>query len=181
MNALENKIFLCTVTPHGEHNIIYSICSINLEMNLHEFNILLITYHQKELLIIKKDHFHRHTYYITLLLSTLLTLRLYSTDDVTSNWYYTSVISFLLHSFITLMHRVVCDKLKLQDIIREAQVSLALTIDGLLAARQQTDLTNIIIICIIFSAVLILCPVIIYAVYNLTVEIQRCSLHIADR
>ncbi|XP_053376877.1 uncharacterized protein LOC123530317 [Mercenaria mercenaria] len=68
-----------------------------------------------------------------------------------------------------------------QDIIREAQVSLALTIDGLLAARQQTDLTNIIIICIIFSAVLILCPVIIYAVYNLTVEIQRCSLHIADR
>ncbi|WAR25643.1 GCY19-like protein, partial [Mya arenaria] len=45
----------------------------------------------------------------------------------------------------------------------------------------QTDLTNIIIICIIFSAVLILCPVIIYAVYNLTVEIQRCSLHIADR
>ncbi|KAL4226442.1 hypothetical protein ACF0H5_014425 [Mactra antiquata] len=68
-----------------------------------------------------------------------------------------------------------------QDIIREAQVSLALTIDGLLAARQKTDLTNIIIICIIFSAVLILCPVIIYAVYNLTVEIQRCSLHIADR
>ena len=68
-----------------------------------------------------------------------------------------------------------------QDIIREAQVSLALTIDGLLAARQQTDLTNIIIICIIFSAVLILCPVIIYAVYNLTLEIQRCSLHIADR
>ena len=60
-------------------------------------------------------------------------------------------------------------------------MSLALTIDGLLAARQQTDLTNIIIICIIFSAVLILCPVIIYAVYNLTVEIQRCSLHIADR
>ncbi|XP_052780564.1 receptor-type guanylate cyclase gcy-5-like [Mya arenaria] len=68
-----------------------------------------------------------------------------------------------------------------QDIIKEAQVSLALTIDGLLEARQKTDLTNIIIICIIFSAVLILCPIIIYAVYSLTVEIQRCSIHIADR
>lgn len=68
-----------------------------------------------------------------------------------------------------------------QDIIKEAQVSLAFTIDGLLEARQKTDLTNIIIICIIFSAVLILCPIIIYAVYSLTVEIQRCSIHIADR
>ncbi|XP_060577401.1 uncharacterized protein LOC132734626 [Ruditapes philippinarum] len=68
-----------------------------------------------------------------------------------------------------------------QDIIKEAQVSLALTIDGLLEARQKTDLTNIVIICIIFSAVLILCPIIIYAVYSLTVEIQRCSIHIADR
>ncbi|KAH3819885.1 hypothetical protein DPMN_121629 [Dreissena polymorpha] len=68
-----------------------------------------------------------------------------------------------------------------QDIVNDAQTSLALRIDSLLKEQQTTDLTNIIVICVIFSAVLILCPVIVYAVYSLTVEIQRCSIHIADR
>ena len=35
----------------------YSTSSINLVMYQHEFNILFITYSQKELLIVKKDHF----------------------------------------------------------------------------------------------------------------------------
>ena len=46
----------------------------------------------------------------------LSTLCLYSADDVTSKRYYDSdytrlsVISFLLNGFITLLHRVLCDK-----------------------------------------------------------------------
>ena len=76
--------------------------SINLVMNLHEFNILFITYSQKELLIVKKTIFHRHTYNVMPMFSVLLTLCLYSANEVTSECYYTSVKSFLLHGFITL-------------------------------------------------------------------------------
>ena len=71
-------------------------------MNLQEFNILFITYFQKELLIVKNDHFSPTTL-------TFLTLCWYSANDVTPKCYYTSVISFLLNGFITLMHRVLCD------------------------------------------------------------------------
>ena len=42
---------------------------------------------------------------------TLLTLCLYSANDVTSKWHYTSIISFLLHDFVTLLHGVLCDNL----------------------------------------------------------------------
>jgi hypothetical protein len=35
---------------------------------------------------------------------------IYSANDVTSKCYYTSVISFLLNGFITLLRRVLCDK-----------------------------------------------------------------------
>ena len=45
------------------------------------------------------------------MLSALLTLHvyLYSTNDVMTKWYYSSVISHLLNGFITLMRRVLCD------------------------------------------------------------------------
>ena len=42
--------------------------------------------------------------------SAILTLCLYSANDVTSKCCYTSVISFLSHGFITLLRRVLCDK-----------------------------------------------------------------------
>ena len=68
---------------------------------------------QRELLIVKKlsFSFQRHAYYITPMFSTLLTICLYSANDVTSKWSYTSVILFLLHGFITLLHRALCDKI----------------------------------------------------------------------
>ena len=100
----------------GEDNIILFNKFNNSEMNLHEFNILFIimittiTYSLKELLIVKKIIFHQHSYYIMLMLSTLLTLCLYSANNITSKYYYTSVISFLLNGFITLLHHVLCDQ-----------------------------------------------------------------------
>ena len=42
--------------------------------------------------------------------SALLKLCLSNANDVTSKRYYTSVISFLLHDFIALLFRVLCDK-----------------------------------------------------------------------
>ena len=88
MNKL-NKSILCD--PLARMVLFYSTSSINLAVNLHEFNILFITYTPKEL---------------------FLTLCLYSENDVTSKCYYTSVISFLLNGFITLLLRVICDNLK---------------------------------------------------------------------
>ena len=75
-------------------------------MNLHKFNILLITYPQKSSLV----NFYRHAYIVTLMLSALLTIWLYSANDVTLKCYYTSVILFLLNGFITLLHSVLCGK-----------------------------------------------------------------------
>ena len=50
----------------------------------------------------------------------LLTLCLYSINDITSKLYYTSAISFLLHGFITLVHCVSCDKtLKLLIVLKQ--------------------------------------------------------------
>ena len=46
--------------------LFYSMSSINLVMNLHKFNILFITYSQKELLIEKKITFQRHAYNVIL-------------------------------------------------------------------------------------------------------------------
>ena len=71
-----NKSILCE--PLASITLFYSTSLINLVMNLHEFNILFITYSQKELLIVKKIIFHRHTYNVTLKFCTLLT----STNDV---------------------------------------------------------------------------------------------------
>ena len=39
----------------------------------------------------------------------LLTLCLYSANDVMSKWYYTGEISFSFHGFITLLHCLLCD------------------------------------------------------------------------
>ena len=43
--------------------------------------------------------------------SVLLTLYLHSANDFTSKCYYTSVILFLLHGFITCLHCVLCDNI----------------------------------------------------------------------
>ena len=50
-----NKNILCG--PLVSIIFIYSMSSINLVMNLHEFNVLFITYPQIELLIVKKRSF----------------------------------------------------------------------------------------------------------------------------
>ena len=54
--------------------------------------------------------FLRHALNVTLMFSALLTLCLYSLNDVISKCYYTSVISFLLNGYITLLLHVLCDK-----------------------------------------------------------------------
>ena len=46
-----------------------------------------------------------------IMFSALLTLCLYNANDVTSKSHYSSVISFLLNGFITLLRCVLCDKL----------------------------------------------------------------------
>ena len=69
-----------------------------------EFDILFITYSQKELLIVKKIIFHRHAYNVTLKFSAVLKLYLYSANGVTSKCYYTSVMPFFLFGFNTLLH-----------------------------------------------------------------------------
>ena len=103
-----NESILCEPLANIIHVLFYAKSSINLEINLHEFNVLFITYHHtKRTLNCKKDHFHRHAYNITQMFSALLTLCLYSANDVTSKCYYTSVISFLLHGFITLRFYVI--------------------------------------------------------------------------
>ena len=77
-----NKCILCE--PLVSIISFYSTSSINLVMNLHKFNILFITYPKNNSLIVKKIIFHRHAYYITLIFIALLTLCLYSVNDVTS-------------------------------------------------------------------------------------------------
>ena len=50
-----NKSILCE--PLESIILFYSTSSINLLMNLHEFNILFITYAKKNSKIVQKDHF----------------------------------------------------------------------------------------------------------------------------
>ena len=85
----------------GEDNIILFNWFNKLVMNMHIINILFITYRPKE---------NRSFFTEPIMFSALLTLCLYSTNDVTSKFYYTSVISFLLNGFITLLRRVLCDE-----------------------------------------------------------------------
>ena len=104
----------------GEHNIIL-FNKFNKCCNQHnEFNILFITYSQKELLITKSIIFSP----TRLKCSALLTLILYSANDVTSKCYYTSVTSFLLNCFITLMNRILCGKKNDRMLIKNSRYHL---------------------------------------------------------
>ena len=97
--------------------LFYSSSSIrfsNEPTNLHEINILFITYFPKRTLNCKRMiTFHRQTCNVTLMFSVLLTLYLHSINGVKSKCYYTivcyytSVISFLLNGFITPLRRVI--------------------------------------------------------------------------
>ena len=64
----------------------------------------------KIILIVKRSIFHQQAYNVMLTFSALLMLCLYNANDIMSKCYYTSVISFLLNGFITLLHRILCDK-----------------------------------------------------------------------
>ncbi|KAK3099828.1 hypothetical protein FSP39_010406, partial [Pinctada imbricata] len=68
-----------------------------------------------------------------------------------------------------------------QDIVREAQIKIADKLKITLQDRANEDLRSIILISTIFGAVLILCPVLVMAVYFLTSQIQRYSVNIANR
>ncbi len=67
------------------------------------------------------------------------------------------------------------------DILLETQKELADEITQMLDDRQFTNLQKMVAISIVFVCVFILCPVIIYAVYSLTNEIQKYSITLAER
>ena len=79
-----NKRILCK--PLVSIKVFYLTSTINLVMNIHDFDILFITYPPP-------FFFHRHAY-----------------SDVTSKCYYTSITSSLLNGFITLLQRISYDK-----------------------------------------------------------------------
>ncbi|KAK3099718.1 hypothetical protein FSP39_008541 [Pinctada imbricata] len=68
-----------------------------------------------------------------------------------------------------------------QDIVRDAQKKIALNLDRILEQRALEDLRSIILISCIFGAILVICPIIILAVYYLTSQIQKYSINIANR
>ena len=83
--------------------LFYSTSSINLVLNLHNFNMLFIKYPQKILLTVKYNHFYWHAENVKIMFSTLFMLFvLHKWCDI--KCYYTSVILFLLNGFITLLH-----------------------------------------------------------------------------
>ncbi|XP_022338550.2 uncharacterized protein LOC111134052 isoform X2 [Crassostrea virginica] len=65
--------------------------------------------------------------------------------------------------------------------LRATQRQLATKIDQLLSESSNDDLRNVITICIVFGVILIICPLIVFAVYSLTSEIQTYSISIANR
>ena len=68
-----NKSILCE--PLASMILFYLSSSINLVMNLHKFNILIITYPKRNSKNVKKNIiFHRHAYCIMLMFSALSTL-----------------------------------------------------------------------------------------------------------
>ncbi|OWF42954.1 uncharacterized protein LOC110460400 [Mizuhopecten yessoensis] len=68
-----------------------------------------------------------------------------------------------------------------QDTLREVQIRLASEIDEILRMEAEEDLRNIVFISVVFGIILILCPLIVFAVYSLTSEIQKYSISIANR
>ncbi|XP_012937760.1 uncharacterized protein LOC101864616 [Aplysia californica] len=67
------------------------------------------------------------------------------------------------------------------DLLLETQRELAVEITQVLDERQESNLQKMVAISVVFVCVFILCPVIIYAVYSLTNEIQKYSITLADR
>ncbi|XP_052094557.1 uncharacterized protein LOC127730286 [Mytilus californianus] len=68
-----------------------------------------------------------------------------------------------------------------QGVLTRTQNALALTIDENLAKASDEELKSVITICIVFGVILIVCPLIVFAVYSLTSEIQKYSISIANR
>lgn len=68
-----------------------------------------------------------------------------------------------------------------QDMLREVQIRLALEIDEILRKEADEDLRNIVVISVVFGIILILCPLIIFAVYSLSSVIQKYSISISNR
>ncbi|KAJ8320561.1 hypothetical protein KUTeg_002148, partial [Tegillarca granosa] len=70
---------------------------------------------------------------------------------------------------------------KYQEIIRNSQKLVAANVDTFLSIQADRDLRNIILIAGIFSGIIVLSPVIIFAVYSLTSQTQKYSISIANR
>ncbi|CAG2252408.1 Receptor-type guanylate cyclase gcy-9,Receptor-type guanylate cyclase gcy-7,Receptor-type guanylate cyclase gcy-22,Receptor-type guanylate cyclase gcy-11,Guanylyl cyclase GC-E,Receptor-type guanylate cyclase gcy-17,Retinal guanylyl cyclase 1,Receptor-type guanylate cyclase gcy-12,Receptor-type guanylate cyclase daf-11,Guanylate cyclase 2G,Olfactory guanylyl cyclase GC-D,Receptor-type guanylate cyclase gcy-3,Receptor-type guanylate cyclase gcy-23,Receptor-type guanylate cyclase gcy-20,Receptor-type guanylat len=67
-----------------------------------------------------------------------------------------------------------------QGVLTRTQNELAMTIDESLAKASEKELQSVITICIVFGVILIVCPLIVFAVYSLTSEIQKYSISIAN-
>ncbi|ESO82166.1 hypothetical protein LOTGIDRAFT_135225, partial [Lottia gigantea] len=67
------------------------------------------------------------------------------------------------------------------DLLLETQSELSQEITGLLDERQKANLQKLIAISIVFVCVFVICPIIIYAAYTLTNEIQKYSISLANR
>jgi hypothetical protein len=68
-----------------------------------------------------------------------------------------------------------------QGVLTRTQNELALTVDESLAKASEEELKSVITICIVFGVILIVCSLIVFAVYSLTSEIQQYSISIANR
>ncbi|XP_050413592.2 uncharacterized protein LOC126828054 [Patella vulgata] len=67
------------------------------------------------------------------------------------------------------------------DLLLETQSELAQEITGLLDERQKINLQKLIAISVVFVCVFVICPIIIYAAYKLTNEIQKYSINLTNR
>jgi hypothetical protein len=65
--------------------------------------------------------------------------------------------------------------------LTRTQKELALTVDESLANASEEELKSVITVCIVFGVILTVCPLIEFAVYSLTSEIQKYSISIANR
>ena len=68
-----------------------------------------------------------------------------------------------------------------QDVIRDVEISIGQKIDGLISIKELKDLQHIIVFSLVFFTFVVLCPLIVLAVYKLTSQIQRYSINIATR
>ncbi|KAK3085615.1 hypothetical protein FSP39_006132 [Pinctada imbricata] len=68
-----------------------------------------------------------------------------------------------------------------QDVVRTVQKKIADRLNNMLQEVERRDLTNIAVTSAVFVAIVIICPLILAAVYLLTSEIQKYSIKIAAR